>query len=287
MPTSPDPRIDSHSKATTVSSGASRLGQDLRQGRNLDLYIAVTVAVVTAALGVLGVVDSSILAASTLAVLAVMAISGLATRHEVDGVRTALNRIAASETGEVAAERFLSSHPPAVDTEIATATDIAIVGITLTRTVRDMLPVLDRRLRAGARVRVVLIDTDSGANAEAVARSKKADTPEFYRNRVSATLDLLRVLASSGSSESALQIRLLPFVPTFGLLLVDADDVHGRIRVAMYQHRTLEPNPTFGLRADRDAWWYGLFKGQFETMWESAREREPGTGGHAARGGSN
>ena len=248
---------------------------DLSRGRNADLYIAFVVAIAVAVLGVFGVVDGRILAASTLAVLAVMATSGLASRHEVEGVRAALNELAATESGNIPAERFLSPIQPARDSNVATATQIGLVGVTLTRTIRDMLPILDRRLRAGARVRVLLIDVDSDANVEAVSRSKKAHAPDFYRNRVSSTVDLLRVLASSGPGEDALQIRLLPFVPTFGLCLTDSDDAHGQIYVEMYQHRTLEPNPSFHLRANRDGRWYALFAGQFETMWESARPLSP------------
>jgi len=222
---------------------------------------------------VAGVVDPKILAAATLAVLAVMAISGLASRHHVDDVRIALERLVANESGKVAADRFLSRRLPDLDAEIVTATDIALVGVTLTRTVRDMLPVLDRRLRVGARVRVLLIDTDSHAGVEAVSRSREAEAAatDFYRQRVASTANLLRVLASSATSASTLELRMLPYVPTFGLCMVDGEENHGRIHVEIYQHRTLETNPTFSLYADRDGHWYDLFRGQFETLWECGR----------------
>ncbi|MEN3611366.1 hypothetical protein AAH979_17625 [Plantactinospora sp. ZYX-F-223] len=286
MSTTSDPRGAERPRSTTFTGAVRRLRHDLRQGRNLDLYLIVAVALGVTLAGVLGAADSQVLAAATLGVLAVMAISGLVSRHAVDEVRVALHQIAANEAGEVAADRFLSLRRAGLDAEITGANEIALVGVTLTRTVRDMLPLLDRRLRAGARLRVVLIDTDSDANLEAVARSKKADMPGFYRRRVSSTLDLLRVLASSGPSESALQIRVLPYVPTFGLCMLDAEDTHGRMWVEMYQHRTVEPNPTFKLRADRDGQWYALFRGQFETMWESARELDPRQNAEAASNGT-
>lgn len=262
-------------------SAVGRLRLDLRHGRNLDLYIAVAVAVVIAVLGVAGAVDPKVLAAATLAVLAVMATSGLASRHQVDDVRTTLERLAANESGKVAADRFLARRLPALDTEIVTATDIALVGVTLSRTVRDLLPALDRRLRSGARVRVLLIDTDSQANVEAFSRSRKADPDNFYGHRVASTVALLRVLATSAASAATLQLRMLPFVPTFGLCIVDGDEGHGRIHVEIYQHRTLEPNPSFSLHADRDGYWYGLFRGQFETLWECGRPLTLTQDGHA------
>jgi hypothetical protein len=272
MSPSPVRNVDRESPAP-ARAGSGRLRLDLRQGRNLDLYVVVGLALVIAVLGVIGAVDSNVLASCTLAVLALMATSALMSRHQVDDLTAALDRVAANESGNVAADRFLTERIPALDGEIATATDIGFVG-TLTRTMRDALPVLDRRLRAGARVRILVIDTDSSANAESVARSRKADTPDFYRNHVSSTIDLLRVLATTGSSEASLQVRLLPFVPTFGMCVVDGMDSHGRIYVEMYQHRSLESRPAFSLRADRDGRWYTLFAGQFETMWSSGRPVE-------------
>jgi len=262
---------DEYVTATEPMSLLRLLKGDLRHGRNLDLYILVGIAVVVATLGVVSVVDSRILAAATLAVLAMMATSTLASRHQVDGVRTMLVHMAANEAGNVPAERFLSQRHAGLDAEVATATHIGLVGVTLTRTVRDLLPVLDRRLQAGARVRVLLIDLESQAHQEAVARSKKADAPDFYRHRVSSTVDLLRVLASTAADQSALQLRVLPFVPTFGMCLIDPGERHGRVHVEVYQHRTLEPNPSFSIHADRDGRWYDLFSSQFDTLWDSAR----------------
>lgn len=273
---------------STPPSFARQLVADLRRGRNVDLFAVVTIAVAVAVLGVAGVVDSAVLAAATLAVLAALATSALASRHQVENVEALLLRIAANETGAVPADRFFSSRLTTLDNEVATATDVGLVGVTLTRTVRDLLPVLDRRLEAGARVPVLLIDVESQAREEAVARSRKADTPNFYRHRISSTVDMLRAITPtstgpgpgavsgsgpvSGAGEPRLRVRLLPFVPTFGMCLVDPAERHGRIHVEIYQHRSLEPNPSFSLRADQDGHWYELFAAQFEAMWACGRE---------------
>ncbi|MEW2429757.1 hypothetical protein AB0877_17240 [Micromonospora sp. NPDC047644] len=244
---------------------------DLRRGRNADLYIAVLVAAVVAVLGVLSVVDAGVIAAATLAVLAVIATSVLAGRHQTEAIGRALDHLAIEADGPLPASRFLLARMPGLDAEAATASDIGLVGVTLTRTVRDLLPVLERRLAAGGRVRVLLIDTESSAGVEAVARSRKADAADFYRHRVAATEDLLRVVASTSPDGSRLELRLLPFVPTFGMCLLDPKEPHGRIHVEIYQHRTLASDPCFTLQAGRDGHWYALFQGQFETLWECGR----------------
>jgi hypothetical protein len=216
-------------------------------------------------------VDTKIVGAATLAVLALLAGSGLASRHQVDEVRATLDQIASDVSGEVPADRFLSARIPSLDDEVATASDIRLVGVTLTRTVRDLLPAFDGRLRKGASVRVVVIDKDSPARTEAVARSVGASSPHFYQHRLSATIDLLGVLAATTPNASAFEVRVLPFVPTFGMCLIDPSEAHGRIFIEVYQHKTVEQNPSFCLRADPDGDWYQLFIRQFDTLWDSAR----------------
>jgi hypothetical protein len=43
--------------------------------------------------------------------------------------------------------------------------------------------------------------------------------------------------------------------------------------VEIYHHRTAEPNPTFSLYADKDAYWYGVFRRQFDLLWRSREEK--------------
>ena len=251
-----------------------RVGYDLRRGRNVELYLTVMLSLCIAVLREFSVASPRVAGAATLAVLALLAGSGLATRHQSDELKQGVDQLTADLGGEVPADRFLTDRMPTLDQEIAAATDIRLVGVTLTRAVRDLLPVLDRRLRSGAQVRVVIIDKDGPARAEAVARSRSADSPDFYQNRLAATIDLLAVLASAAQDQAALQLRVLPYVPTFGMCLIDPGQPQGRIHVEIYQHQTIEHNPTFTLRADRDHPWYQLFARQFDTLWDSGQPRQ-------------
>jgi hypothetical protein len=248
-----------------------RLGRDLRHGLNIELYVTVTLSLCIALLSVFGVVDVKVVSGTTLAVLALLAVSGLATRHRSEVVERRMEQVAASLSGDVPADRFLKTRMPVLDEDVASAAQIGLVGVTLARTVRDLLPVLDHRLRRGASIRVLIIDADGPARTEALARSRGANTPDFYRRRLASTIDLLGVLASAAPDESALQLRLLSYVPTFGMCLIDPAETYGRIHVEIYQHRTIEQNPSFSLRADRDSHWYQLFARQFETLWESGQ----------------
>ena len=248
-----------------------RIGDDLRHGHNIELYVTVTLSLCIAVLTAFSVVNNAVVSGTILAVLALLAVSGLETRHRSEEAGRQLEQLAASLSGDVPADRFLKARMPALEEDMAAAAEIGLVGVTLARTVRDLLPVLDRRLRRGASVRVLVIDKDSAAQTEALARSRGADSPDFYQHRLASTIDLLGVLASAAQDESALQLRVLPYVPTFGMCLIDPAETYGRIHVEVYQHQTIEQNPSFSLRADRDSHWYQLFARQFETLWSSGQ----------------
>jgi hypothetical protein len=219
-------------------------------------------------LGVFDIVEASVVGAATLAILALLAVSGIANRHQLDDVR---REVAAFAHGEVEADRYLHDRTPALNEEIRSAMQINFVGVTLTRTVRELVGGLDERLRAGATVRVIIMDPDSNAPAEAAARGHGVTSKDFYQPRLKSTIDLLAVLRPAASGADSLQVRLLPFVPTFGVCLIDPQGQHGRAFVEIYQPRSLEPNPKFALRANRDVRWFGFFSRQFDTLWESAR----------------
>jgi len=84
-------------------------------------------------------------------------------------------------------------------------------------------------------------------------------------------MDILAGLGAMPGMTGRIEVRLLPYVPAFGMYLIDPTLPDGRAYVELYQHRSLEPNPCFSLRPDRDGRWYPFFVKQFDTLWDSAR----------------
>jgi len=252
-----------------------RVWADLSAARNLEIYVTAGLSLTFGVLGVLDLVEPRAVAAATLGTLALLAVSNLSSRHQVDDLTASVQALTVSVTAAVHADvpvdRVLAVKAPALDDDLRAASDIRLVGVTLSRTVRDLVLLLDRRLRAGAVLRVVLIDPDSNAPLEAVARTLGVSSPEFYRPRVASTMDILAGLGAMPGMTGRIEVRLLPYVPAFGMYLIDPTLPDGRAYVELYQHRSLEPNPCFSLRPDRDGRWYPFFVKQFDTLWDSAR----------------
>jgi hypothetical protein len=108
-----------------------RIGDDFRRGHNVELYLTVTLSLFIPVLGVFSVVNISIIGAATLAVLALLAASGLETRHQSEEIGSRLERLAAEVSGNVPADRFLTTRRPVLEVDVAAAADIRLVGVSL------------------------------------------------------------------------------------------------------------------------------------------------------------
>ncbi len=81
-------------------------------------------------------------------------------------------------------------------------------------------------------------------------------------------------IANTPGSIGKVEIGYLPYVPSFGLVIIDPDQPHGTCFVELYHHRSAEPNPAFELRASEDPFWYNFFVNQYKILWESCRIEE-------------
>lgn len=255
--------------------------RDVREGENLEVYLTLVVVLVLLFLDVFGVVSTGAVAAGTLATLALLAYGTLNSReqmqHLVDTSMATQAVVEQAVSGKPKADDFFWTGRRSLERDLIRARFIGIVGLTLSRTVRDYLDIFEKRLESGACIRFVVIDPASQAPQQAVLRSKGGVGDSFYADLVRTTVERICMLAGSDDSPGTVELGLLPYAPSFGLFLIDPHEPHGRIIVEIYQHKSLAFNPTFELDAQQDARWYKFFLEQFDLLWESCGDRR-GTG---------
>ncbi|SCG51015.1 hypothetical protein [Micromonospora halophytica] len=243
------------------------------QLNHLDTAVTVALALTIGVLGVLDVVNAATVAAATLATLALLATTLAGERRQLGRVVRLLDRTARMmrHLPAQAGGALLRASTSGADVDLTDADDIAMVGVTLGRTLRNRADQIDRRLAAGARVRITLIDPATSAPAEAARRATLPDDRDIFVNRVRPTLDLLRELAlTDRPGGGRLEVRLLPFVPASGMILLDAGDDTGRIHVDLYSHRPAAREPMLLVTA-ASAQWYRHFREEFEHLWAHGR----------------
>lgn len=249
-----------------------RVRADLLAGANLEIYTTALLSLVLAVLGALGAVGGEVLAAATLATLALLAGGMLTSRRQVAELTA---EVRARGRGEISAAEFLGRGKADLLEHVRAAQDIRIVGVTLSRTLRDLVDELQRRAVAGAVVRVALIDPAGPAPEEAARRSTTPDRAGMYRNRLLSSVDLLRELAETPGAQARVEVRFLDFVPAFGLVLIDAHQREGRIHVDLYSHGSASGDAVFTVLPHRDGEWFQHFRGEFDKVWEQGRPTRP------------
>ncbi|MFI9597351.1 hypothetical protein [Nonomuraea sp. NPDC052265] len=244
-----------------------RLRSDLGSGKNLEIYVTTVIALVVGVLGVVGVVKGEILAAATLATLALLAVSALGPKHQVADLEARVAELNALVRDRLAGETFLTTRKEGLEQRVARTGDLRLAGVTLSRTIRAHVADLHKALERGASLKVLVIDPAGTAPEEAARRSTIPEQTDVFTHRVKSTLYLLRDLPR----RDRVEVRFLPFVPAFGLVLLDPGDDDGIIHVELGTHSTAGRDPVFTLTPRRDHFWYGHFMAEFDRMWEVAR----------------
>jgi hypothetical protein len=220
--------------------------------------------------------DISELAVWILAVLGLIAVSGLWDRHRrlrrIEKLMEESNALILRRiSGKVYANDFFLSSK-LTDEVFSSASKIFLAGITLTRTTREFMHILGQRLVAGANIRVIVIDRAVNSVMETMASRSMGDTTaEYWRTRMQTVESVIEAIAATPSATGKLEIGHLPYIPSFGLVFIDPDEPHAFCRVEIYHHRSAEPNPTFEIRASDDRSWYDFFRRQYEILWSSCR----------------
>lgn len=213
-----------------------------------------------------------------LGVLGLIAVSGLWERNR------RLHRIEKlSEEGRNLSLRYLSRRVYAGDfflserrltaKDLSSANTIYFVGMVLSRTTREFMYVLGQRLIAGAKIRFVILDFESEMVLQQAFLQSFNAPIEFWRDNLKTTETVIEAIAKTSNSKGTVEMGYLPYVPSFGMTLIDPDQAHGVCFVELYQHRSAEPHPTFEVRATDDPYWFKFFQGQFDRLWESCRHK--------------
>lgn len=213
-----------------------------------------------------------------LAVLGLVAVSGLWERnrrlHRIEKLslegrdlsRRFLNK-------KVYADDFFLSDKKLNEKDFASANSIYFVGKTLTRTTREFFYVMGQRLIAGAHLRFMILDPDNELLMNHVALQGFDAPVEYWRDTLRTVEKVVDAISKTPGSTGKVEIAYLPFVPSFGMVLIDPDQPNGKNIVELYHHKSPTPNPIFELNAIEDVHWYKFFRDQYEILWRSCRQK--------------
>jgi hypothetical protein len=238
----------------------------LLRNPDLDLFLLVLVALVFSVLGVVNLASPTWVMACVLALLAALAMSQIRSRHQVAA-------IAQGQQMEPLG-RLLREFPPDLEHRRNAASDVLLVGVSLSGTVQSYRRPMRSALARGARVRVLLLDPctlEGGDDSKGRQRLKV---------RIQTSLNDLDALRGANTN---LEIRLLARDPSAGFNILDPSAPDGLVVVQHYEFQPAsEGLPILALRP-ADGSWFGHFVAEAERMWAEGAQWPHPEGSQALR----
>lgn len=236
-----------------------RIWDDIRRGENIDLYVAAPLAVIIAIFGILGVTSPQLISSITLVILGLLATSLLTSRHAVKELSQKLTQT--SETFFF--KEFSESN---FEADFENATDLWLVGVSMTTIIGSHYSLIAKKRRAGHNVKALLVHPDGPAVEMSEIRAYGRPNTDRARVEIQNTLQDLCDLSQVASGK--LQIRTIQHPLGHGVMAKDPETALGTIYIQNYPFKTEGGSrPKFVVRA-RDGFWYDFFKQELHNLWE-------------------
>jgi len=252
--------------------------KEIRRGENLELYLTIILAITVAILGILQIAKFEVISAVILATLGLLASSLLSSRRVITDVKASFDELNAAvkalETQGVGhiSELLTRSYPDFTE-QIRTAKRVSIEGSTLMSTVTRYAGEFARLLQRGGTLRILVSEPVPEVLAMQVFRSSSLKDPTEMKKLMEGNVAVMKALADKASSPDQFEIRVMPYLAPYSLVIIEGDDDISRAYVKLLPFQRPEPeSPTFEVHSQYDGEWFQFFLDQFERMWAQSRK---------------
>jgi hypothetical protein len=239
-----------------------QIWNDIRNGENLDFYLLIAAIIGIFVLQLVQVNIGQVIPLVTLAALGILANSALRNRHTVEE----LSRKLVPSANSVFLEEFASN----LKSDFESSPTVWLVGVSLSRTIRAYYSVLERKLRRGDTVRVLLVHPEGAASEIASSRPYPKMEVEQTQRYIRDSLNSLCSLAQSTSGK--LEVRTIQNPLTYGVIATNPNAQDGVLYCELFPFQTVGNTlPRFILRA-KDGQWYEFFRKELENLWNNGMD---------------
>ena len=199
----------------------------------------------------------------TLSVLCFIAVAMLVTRRKIETINSKLSQ----DKHNVLLREF----PPDMKEKFISSSEVWVVGVTLSRYMRDWYPYFEQKLRGeGCKINVLLRDPD-GETVHLVAKhSYEEISSDQIRSTIRTTLGRLHNLKSI--SPNCLSIKTLDHPISMGIFAFDPGKPNGVIYVEYNPYKGEEGSiPKLALSIKDENWYYSYQKLLY-SVWNSGED---------------
>ena len=242
--------------------------QDVRSGKNIDVYITIVFAFMVAGLYITDNIDQRIVFSAILTILALVTINSLITRIENKEIVKTIRELDGTTgfAGKFLKDDFdrtiLANH-------LQNSRKALFWGFSFVSTIPFLRDEIDRGLKSGLDIKFLLVEPSSDAAKMSVFGNRPGDFEEF-NHAINANLSQLS-RHIKWNSQGKLEAKIINYMPTVKLLAFDPDLPSGIMFVRLTTFRTQrQRSPWFELSNTNDSKWFNFFLEQFDLAWNEA-----------------
>ena len=249
-----------------TNAALSRWKQWLKPSRLLPLF-TILGAGVAIVLSLFGIITLSIAENITIALLGLLAIDALSERLNVlEGIENKLSSLSAGQTLKSRTEVL------PVDIHAAHATEICFVAISGISLRVRYFGFLEKKIKDGCRVRVILLDPDELGVQACNLISRVTTAQADIRSALESFRGLMQLEKVKGKFEVRLSKAFIPFA----MQAIDLHKASGSMVVEFHTYKkTLNERPHIFLTALDHPQWFDFYRQQFEQAWSESTAWNP------------
>ena len=242
--------------------------QDIKAGKNVDIYLTVLLSLVLAAWGLTDEhIEFPKLAAGILATLSLLALSTLNIRRAAGDIKTVLKETQSSQ------KLYWQSELVVNRDRMAKAHQLDWMAISLYKTTALFEYEIKECLRKGGQVRVLLVDPFFPSNLPDILSGQGYSTGSKERigNNVEQTIDRVKFWKEE-IPNAQVEVRLMSHIPPYGFTSYNRKQPDGYVRVRMFTYPKSNDIPALKISCVEDSRWHSFFVDQYEMYWANATD---------------
>lgn len=214
-------------------------------------------------LSLLGILKLTVPESIIIALLALLSVDSLVERIRIlEKIEHRLNTVSSNQTLR---KRIQMPKP---NDQAANASEICVLGVSANYAIPQFRGFYENRIRAGCKVRVILLNPESNSLETWKLLSKSS----YTKDHIEATLSVLKELMQKAKVKGKCEVRLSDVLYPFSIFAVNLRAETGSMIVEYYSYDVpSDDRPHIQLTALGDAYWFGYYKQQFESAWSDAK----------------
>ncbi|MCB0167448.1 MAG: hypothetical protein KDI79_24675 [Anaerolineae bacterium] len=243
---------------------------DLKQLKNLELYVVLTATIAIFTADIVGVQTTSVLFNIVLAALAVLIYGMITDRHTSERIERKIEFLSQIRSGS---EFFSEWSPDALKNLIIDAEEVCNLSAANYEFIRDFSENFYIFLQRGGKLRLILVGPDSYSANLAVASAASNRKVENLKQRMILSMQQIKSLLEHTTDKSQIQIKVINYLPVSVITIVNPVALNSSIFVALNGFKIPgKKRPTFKLTKD-DGNWFNFYLLTFENLWSWEESR--------------